>query len=364
MAKKATSAKRSSRARGPVWPIVISVGCPAGIGPEISVQAALKSKRSCLLVGDALGLESAAAAVGAEVVLIEDPALPGSDDGGHGRTGGVVFVHAPKLPKPLQSRPGKPSSEDGAAQLVWVNVACDLVASGVAGALVTGPVSKSAVVAGAPLFASRSQEQKDARAFRGHTEHLRDRLGAESVVMAFFAEELVCALVTTHLPLARVPRAITKEAVETACLELGKLCQRLKRKGPIAVCGLNPHAGESGLLGHEESIIAEGMRAAMRMNKDMTWRGPIGAESAFRLAYAPQGSSKATFAGVVAMYHDQATIPMKLVGFGEAVNVSLGLPIIRTSVDHGTAYDLAGKGKADARGMHAAVELALRLQAS
>jgi 4-hydroxythreonine-4-phosphate dehydrogenase len=252
-------------------------------------------------------------------------------------------------------RYGQPTAASGAAQLAWIDAAADLVARGDADALVTGPASKEAI-ARAP-----SQE---ARAFRGHTEHLQRRLRAREVTMAFWSEELTASLVTTHLPLARVAKAIAPASVAVATYWTARLLRALDRKRPrIAVAALNPHAGEGGLLGHEEArAIVPGITrararlAAARLRADVT--GPVPAESALRLA------AKGEFDAVVAMYHDQATIPMKLLGFGEAVNVTLGLPIVRTSVDHGTAYDRAGKGTADAHGMLRALELAARLSAA
>jgi 4-hydroxythreonine-4-phosphate dehydrogenase len=155
-----------------------------------------------------------------------------------------------------------------------------------------------------------------------------------------------------------VSKAVRAEGVRDATVELGRLLLRLGKKRPrLAVASLNPHAGESELLGGEErTAILPGIVAARRLlGKAVAVLGPIGAETAYR--HAVRGS----YDGVVAMYHDQATIPMKLVAFGDAVNVTLGLSVVRTSVDHGTAYDIAWKGQADARGMLAAMRLALRL---
>jgi 4-hydroxythreonine-4-phosphate dehydrogenase len=222
--------------------------------------------------------------------------------------------------------------------------------------MVTGPVSKEAIVR------SRAPGSAD---FLGHTEHLQKRLGAREVVMAFWSPELVTALTTTHLPLARVPRAVTPTLVARATYWLAWLLARASDGVPrVAVAALNPHAGEGGLLGHEEATrIVPGIERARARLKDDRIRavvdGPIPAESAFRLAGGKP--SRRTWDGVVAMYHDQATIPMKLASFGDAVNVSLGLPIVRTSVDHGTAYDRAGTWTADDRGMRAAIALATRL---
>ena len=182
--------------------------------------------------------------------------------------------------------------------------------------------------------------------------------------MAFWSRELTTSLVTTHLSLARAVRAVKPEAVARSTYWLAWLLRRTSAEQKtlrIAVAGLNPHAGEGGLLGDEEArcietgiALARRRIAGARLGRVLL-EGPVPAESAFRLA------ASGRYAAVVAMYHDQATIPMKLLGFGEAVNVSLGLPIVRTSVDHGTAYDRAGKGTADPRGMLEAMLLATRL---
>jgi 4-hydroxythreonine-4-phosphate dehydrogenase len=236
-----------------------------------------------------------------------------------------------------------------------VNAACDLVASGQADALVTGPVSKEAIV---------RSKAPGAAEFLGHTEHLQRRLRAREVVMAFWSPELATALATTHIPLAKVPAEITAARVARAAYWLAWLLAKTGEGAPhIAVASLNPHAGEGGLLGREERTrIVPGISLARaRLHASgipATLDGPVPAESAFRLATA--GPSR-RWSGVVALYHDQATIPMKVAVFGEAVNVSLGLPIVRTSVDHGTAYDRAGTWTADAHGMRAAIALATRL---
>ncbi|MDP9149816.1 MAG: 4-hydroxythreonine-4-phosphate dehydrogenase PdxA [Myxococcota bacterium] len=252
-------------------------------------------------------------------------------------------------------KPGAPTPGAGAAQLAWIDEACDLVARDDADALVTGPVSKETIAAsGAP----------GAHQFIGHTEHLQHRLGAPEVVMAFWSRRLVTSLATTHVQLARVPRALTPAVVARATYWLAWLLSYLSPQAArVAVASLNPHAGEGGLLGGEESSqIVPGIALARRRLRashiDATVEGPVPAETAFRLAL------EGRWDGVVAMYHDQATIPMKVTGFGAAVNISLGLPIVRTSVDHGTAYDRAGTWTADARGMREAIGLARRLVAS
>lgn len=337
--------------------LAVSVGCPSGIGPEVSVRAAadLGTEAKALLVGDLAVCRRAAETTGvapARLVAVV------SAEEGFALPRGKIGVLAPVAPlATADARPGTPSKAGGAAQLAWVDVATDLARAGRADAIVTGPVSKDAI--------ARSGA-KGSRGFLGHTEHLARRLGAEEVVMAFHARAvgLTTALVTTHLPLRAVPRAIDEVSVARATYWTAWIARRTgskRRARPaVVVCALNPHAGENGLLGREEiDVIAGGVAKARariaraRLAVDVT--GPAPAESAFRLAQA------GTYDAVVAMYHDQATIPMKLLGFGDAVNVSLGLPIVRTSVDHGTAYDRAGKGTADSKGMLEAMRLAVVL---
>ena len=313
--------------------LAVSIGCPSGIGPEVSVVAAaelVESGVEIVLVGDRGALARAARTRSVEGVLERVR----------------IFEPSPKLAARDRVL-GTPSRAGGAAQLAWINAACDLVATGHADALVTGPVSKDAIASsGAP----------GSRGFLGHTEHLQRRLHAREVVMAFASDKLTTALVTTHIPLRDVPRAITPAAVARATYWLGDYLAAGSR---IAVAALNPHAGEHGRIGREETRIAAGIRkAAARLGRRSRLVGPVPAETSFRLA------ARGEYDGVVAMYHDQATIPMKLLGFGDAVNVTLGLPIVRTSVDHGTAYDRAARFDAAASGMVAAMRLASRLAGS
>jgi 4-hydroxythreonine-4-phosphate dehydrogenase len=344
--------------------LALSIGCPCGVGPEVSVAAALAGAAErgvrVLLVGDAGAIAQAAEGRGMSterLVRVADPRDAWRVD----RARVAVWQPTQDL-APRDRRPGAPTAVSGAAQLAWIDAACDLVASGGAEALVTGPVSKEAI--------ARSGA-RGAASFLGHTEHLQRRLHAREVVMAFWSPRLVTSLATTHLPIARVPRALTPSAVARAAYWLAWLLARLARRGArsgprVAVAALNPHAGEGGLLGDEErKRIVPGIaraRARLRASRiKAAIEGPIAAESAFRLALSPD---EPAWDGVAAMYHDQATIPMKIAGFGEAVNVSLGLPIVRTSVDHGTAYDRAGTWAADDRGMRAALHLAARLATS
>jgi 4-hydroxythreonine-4-phosphate dehydrogenase len=329
--------------------LAVSVGCPSGIGPEVSVVAASQSsKDAVLLVGDVdviarvlRGRKIAAR----NVEAVSEPRF---------ERGRVLVWQPTKTLAPRDRELGKPSRAGGAAQLAWIDAACDLVSSKIADALVTGPVSKDAIASSNALTHDES-----ARQFLGHTEHLQRRLHAREVVMAFASEELTTALVTTHLPIRAVPEAITAKAVATATFWLGDFVAktRTKNHARLAVASLNPHAGERGRIGNEETRIAAGIALARKRlgRRHVELVGPVPAETAFRLA------ARGDYDGVVAMYHDQATIPMKLLGFGEAVNVTLGLPIVRTSVDHGTAYDRAPRFDADARGMIAAMDLASRL---
>ncbi len=324
--------------------LVISTGCPAGVGPEVSVAAAARLRGvPCILVGDEATLLDAADLMG--VPRRRFARFTGEL---HGKQRLYIQACGPKL-APSDRRPGKPSRQAGSAQLAYIDAAYALTRGTKRGALVTGPVSKAAI--------ARSGERR-ARNFLGHTEWLRDLDGARTSVMCFAASRLVTSTVTTHLPLARVPERVTAAGVTEATYWLGRLLLDLGHQRPeLAVCSLNPHAGESELLGSEEkTAILPGLRrAARKLGQRARVTGPVGAESAYRKALAGQ------YAGVVAMYHDQATIPMKLVAFGEAVNITMGLSIIRTSVDHGTAYDIAWRGEADPQGMSSALSLAARL---
>jgi 4-hydroxythreonine-4-phosphate dehydrogenase len=336
--------------------IALSIGCPCGIGPEVSVvSAAAAAPRGprVLLVGDHGALAEAARGRGLDASRLVR--VGAALDAWTVPRGKIAVWQPTRDLSGRDRRPGAPTRASGRAQLAWIDAACDAVARGDADALVTGPVSKEVIGrSGAP----------GAPAFLGHTEHLQRRLHAREVVMAFWSPALVTSLVTTHVPFAKVARSLTAAGVARATFWLGWLLGRLARRGAgsprIAVAALNPHAGEGGLLGQEERrFIEPGIeRARARLRAagiDASVDGPVPAESAFRLAIAH------TWDGVAAMYHDQATIPMKLSGFGDAVNVSLGLPIVRTSVDHGTAYDRAGTFTADARGMRAAMALAAKL---
>jgi 4-hydroxythreonine-4-phosphate dehydrogenase len=328
--------------------IALSVGCPSGVGPEVSVVAA-KNARDILLVGDAAVVARAAKITGVRKTLciLDADAVSSRRKLSSATRDDALYVYQPTATLAAKDvRPGAPSAPGGAAQLAWVNAACDLALAGITESMVTGPVSKDAVVQGG------------GRGFIGHTEHLAARCRVKEVTMAFWTEEFTSALVTTHLRLAKVPHAVTQARVRTTLVHLARFLTLIgEDKHPsIAVSGLNPHASEHGQFGDEEArAIIPAMKDAKRAVPRVTFQGPLPVEHAFRLAQARKVD------GVVAMYHDQATLAMKLLSFGEAVNVTLGLPIVRTSVDHGTAYDIAGKGKADPSGMMLALTLARRL---
>jgi len=330
--------------------LAVSIGCPAGIGPDVAIRAAARlTGARCVLVGDHDTIRRAA-----RRARVASWRLCGVGSRGQARRiprGSIgLWEHGTSLSRPAV--PGRPTERDGAATLAWIAQACDLVAVGTGDALVTGPVSKAVIAAsGAP----------GARGFAGHTEYLAERLGAGEVVMAFHGRALATALVTTHLSLSAVPAAISAPRVARACTALAGLLTALGCRPPrVLVAALNPHAGEDGMFGQEERAaivpgIVRARRQLARRGCRAILRGPVGAETAFRLA------ARGRCDGVVAMYHDQATIPCKLVGFGDMVNVTLCLPIVRTSVDHGTAYDLAGTGRPSSRSMAAAMALAARL---
>jgi 4-hydroxythreonine-4-phosphate dehydrogenase len=285
-----------------------------------------------------------------------DPAMRGvpivGSAAGIPRSSAIAVVHVTSwADATIEAR--SPSAAGGAAQLAALDAAIDSVVLGHARALVTGPISKAAVaLAGA--------------SFVGHTEHLAVRAGLmpDAVTMSFLGPRLRTALVTTHLPVRAVPGAITIDRIVRTAVHLAEACLRLVDARPprIAVAGVNPHAGEGGLFGDEEDRVVR--PALLRLAGLAPFAGGraelvglVPAETAFRWA------AGGVVDGVVAMSHDQATIASKLLDFTEAVNTTWGLPFVRTSVDHGVAYDAARRGHVDASGMSAAIALATRLSA-
>jgi len=305
--------------------LLVPTGDPAGVGPEVAVRAAAPraGRMPIVLFGDGARLEALLAREGAGGVAVVD-------------TGAVSDAA-------IAAR--APTDEGGRAQLAALDAAIDRALAG-EGAVVTAPTSKEAI-------------ERSGTPFIGQTEHLARRAGLadDAVTMMFLGPRLSVSLATTHLALRAVPDAITAPRVERAIVHLAEALGRLGVARPrIVVSGANPHAGEAGLFGREElDVIGPATARARGLLPHVTLSGPIGAESALR--YAASGEVD----GVVAMFHDQATIASKLLDWGAAVNVTWGLPFVRTSVDHGVAYDAAASGAADAAGMGAALDLAWRL---
>ncbi|MFH1854315.1 MAG: 4-hydroxythreonine-4-phosphate dehydrogenase PdxA [Candidatus Omnitrophota bacterium] len=224
-----------------------------------------------------------------------------------------------------------------------IQKAVTILKQGRAQGLVTGPVNKIAIA-------------RTGISFKGHTEYLAEATNTRKFAMMFYSKPMNVTIVTRHLPLKQVPKSLTQDIIETAiALTNSALKKYFKIKRPrIGVCGLNPHSGEQGLMGSEErKIITPAIKRALRDAPGT--RGPLPGDIAFYMAY--QGM----FDAVVAMYHDQGLAPFKMLAFNNGVNVTLGLPFVRTSPDHGTAYDIAGKGIADPGSMKEAMILAARM---
>jgi 4-hydroxythreonine-4-phosphate dehydrogenase len=360
--------------------IGISLGDVTGIGPEVALKALAEGREThwtrYLLIGDLDYIQETNRKIGANLALEElkgelpdfadesQPAKGMSDSKvarlGSAAQGGTTFLALGKKPEkdgrifvcnpwrePLSKNLPSGAPEAAQAAVAWLRDGAERCLRGELDALVTAPVNKEAIV--------RSGQQ-----FVGQTEFLSELAGAKRAAMMLLGQDergrwLRVALVTTHFPLKVVPEQITKEKVEMtielatqACRDLG-----LKRTR-VAVCGLNPHAGEGGKMGTEEQTTIEpAVKSARGKGFDVV--GPMSADSLFYYAY------RGDYDAVVAMYHDQGLVPLKMIGFETGVNWTLGLPFVRTSPDHGTAYDIAGKGRADARSMMAAIDLARRL---
>lgn len=317
-------------------PLLITAGEPAGIGPELAVTEAA-GQQDLVVVADPELLADTAHRLGRTVNIQEWH--PGRNDGfGDGRTVRCLPVALAHISVPGRLDPG-----NAGYVLESLKLAAETVMHGDAAALVTAPVHKGVI--------------NDAGyAFSGHTEFLAALAGVERVVMMLVADRLRVALATTHLPLRDVADAISRTGLgETLKIVHRDLVRRFSLPDPrIAVLGLNPHAGEGGHLGGEEIEIIEPVIAQLRA-EGMQLEGPLPADTAF----VPRHLKR--FDAVLAMYHDQGLPVLKYAGFGHAINVTLGLPFIRTSVDHGTALDLAGTGKADPGSMQASIALGREL---
>jgi 4-hydroxythreonine-4-phosphate dehydrogenase len=320
--------------------LVLTSGEPAGIGPELCLMLASRPLDAALAVcADPDLLAERAIAVGLDVAL--EIGSPESSPPLH-RPG---RLHVWPQPMAVPCIAGRPDPRNARYVLSMLDLGLAACLDGHADALVTAPVQKSVI--------------NDAGiAFSGHTEYLAERCGCPLPVMLLVADTLRVALATTHLPLSRVPATITAALLGQVLDVLQHdLRARFRIARPrILVCGLNPHAGEGGHLGGEdEAIIRPAVAAARERGVDAV--GPVPADTAFT------ARSLAGADVVLAMYHDQGLPVLKALGFGESVNVTLGLPVIRSSVDHGTALDLAGTGRADPGSLAAALGLAATLAA-
>jgi 4-hydroxythreonine-4-phosphate dehydrogenase len=328
-------------APGTERPLAVTAGEPAGIGPDLCLALAQSQHANRIVViADPEVLERRAAQLGVTVTL--EHFDPDSETGGGFAAGrrSALRVLPQSMPNPRAC--GTPDPANAAALLETLDRAMSGCRNGVFAGMVTGPLQKSVINdAGIP--------------FTGHTEYLATRLGAAWPVMLLVAAKLRVALASTHLPLREVPDWLTAERL-TAIIEVlhADLEAKFRLARPrILVCGLNPHAGEQGHLGREEIETIAPVVRRMR-DRGLDVHGPLPADTAFTPA---AGGADA----ILAMYHDQGLPVLKYAGFGTEVNVTLGLPIVRTSVDHGTALDIAGTGKADPCSMFAAVELAGQL---
>lgn len=322
--------------------LALSAGDPAGIGPEIIAKAwsVLRAEGpSFMVVGDAQLLASAGGGVKVRAVTGPVEAIK-------------VFGQAlPVLDIPLQAPvvAGKPSSAYAPQVIRWIETGAGLALSGAVAGLVTAPISK------APLYDAGF-------AFPGHTEflaeltHVGQREPPHGPVMMLAARDLRATLVTIHTPLSAVPAALSIGAIVNAGLVTAEALRKdfgiaVPR---LAVAALNPHAGEGGALGSEEAAIIEPAVQILR-DRGVQVKGPAPADSLFH------AEARAAYDAVLCMYHDQALIPVKMLDFWAGVNVTLGLPIVRTSPDHGTGFDIAGRGLARADSLVAAIRLAAEI---
>jgi len=293
--------------------IGVTMGDPAGIGPEICAKALTSSEvtsvASCVVIGDRRWLP---------------------------KNLKVIDLHNAD---PAKIKTGQVSKAAGQAAFEYIERAIQLAKDGAIDAIATGPINKEAI-------------HKAGHKFDGHTEILAAYTNTKEYAMMFVSDKLWVILVTTHMPLSAVSKSLTKQKVlKTIKLAHETLSKLRGRKPRIGVAGLNPHAGENGLFGREEiKIIAPAVAEAKKLGIDAN--GPISPDAIFYLANAGM------YDLVVAMYHDQGLIPLKLLSFNRSVNVTVGLPIIRTSVDHGTGFDIVGKGWANPQSLIEAIQVA------
>lgn len=318
-------------------PIAVSIGEPAGIGPEVAVKAwqRLGARLPFFVIGDPAHL----AGFGAHPVPIARP-----KDAAHAALSGLPVLNHPFAGPAI---PGQPAPENAAGVIAAIAQGVELVTRGEAAALTTLPINKKALKDGADFR------------FPGHTEYLAHLAGVETVVMMLACPQLRVVPATIHIPLSEVPAALNAKLLrDTIRITHQALRRDFGIATPrIAIAGLNPHAGEGGTMGTEEDTLITPVIADLRA-EGLTLSGPHSADTLFHAA------ARAQYDAAIAMYHDQALIPIKTIDFAGGVNVTLGLPFIRTSPDHGTAFDIAGTGRADPTSFIAALELAQQMAAS
>ncbi|MCF6148506.1 MAG: 4-hydroxythreonine-4-phosphate dehydrogenase PdxA [Candidatus Kuenenia sp.] len=322
--------------------IGITMGDPCGIGPEIIVRAlasaSLKRAANYLILGNQEVLDRTIKSL---KIPLHYKTI--SDDSSIEDITSPLSLLSTEYFTPALIKKRGPTKEGGALSFLWIEKGIHLALQGKINALVTAPISKEAIhMAG--------------HNYPGHTEILCDLSRVKRVVMLMVGGTLRVAFVTTHIALKEIPHSITvKNVLETITISNDYLKKYFNIKNPrIAVCGVNPHAGEEGIFGNEEEkIIAPAVKKAR--NLVITCDGPVSADTVFYKAL------KGTYDLVVSMYHDQGAIPLKLHAFEIGVNITLGIPFIRTSPDHGTAYDIAGKGIANPESMKEAIKMAIMM---
>ena len=318
--------------------IAITPGEPAGIGPDLAITIAQKSwPAQIVVVASKVLLVQRAKQLNLPIKLIDYDA---KSEAMPQKAGTLTIVDVPLLHPCIT---GTLNTENGSYVVETLRIASDMNMSGEFDAIVTGPVHKGLI-------------NKAGISFSGHTEYFAQQANCSDVVMMLATEGLRVALVTTHIPLAYVSKAITFERLQKVTRILYKDLQSKFgiKKPKIYACGINPHAGEDGHLGREEIEVMTPAFNELR-NEGMDIIGPLPADTIFQEKYLKDADA------ILTMYHDQGLPVLKYKGFGSSVNITLGLPFIRTSVDHGTALDLAGTGKANSGSMIAAMKSAIDL---
>ncbi len=317
--------------------IGICLGDVTGIGPEVTLKALAaerpSDKNRYLLIGDADHLHRLNKILGLRLPL---------KDSGNGK---LTIAQPLEKSLPVKLKPGAPAAANAA--VAWLKDGAHRCLRGELDAIVTAPVNKESII-------------RAGHKFIGQTELLSQLARTDRTVMMLLGQDdrarwLRVALATTHVAIRRVAQSLTREKIKLAIELAAQSCHDLGlKRARIGVCGLNPHAGEGGKFGNEEiKLITPACNAARKKGLDV--HGPFAADSLFYYAY------RGDYDAVVAMYHDQGLAPLKMIGFEQGINWTLGLPFIRTSPDHGTAYDIAGKGGANPSSMMAAIQLAKQL---